>query len=561
MTPVIWPALVLLAEAVNHTYNSFRTGPLIPVDLGLSGMRTRLKSPDLYTIGWITALPIELAAATALLDEHHVAPEGFEQRPSDTNSYTWGRICEHNVVIASLPAGVYGITSAATTALNLIHSFPHIWIGLLVGIRGGIARPDLDYDIRLGDVVVSQPDVIRGICDYADSHKNDRWQRYAAAIAAAFAVELVEYVPVGQLEATQKVVEVIQSLNMEVCNLRTSIANIGRHISLDGLPNAKGASFDSHAEEHSPTCLPGTRMELLKDINRWVNDQNSKTIFWLNGMAGTGKSTIARTIAQMRHKRGDLGASFFFKRGETDRGSLAKFVPTVARRLAWNMPEVAPFIKNAADADSAIADKAVREQFEKLVQEPLLKATATLLSRPSVVIVVNALDECERDADIKCVLELFSTLRFACFLYVRVLVTSRPELPSIIKHDIAVFLRHEFNSIRENFNNLKEDWRLPVNWPTEADLIKLTMAAVPLFIYAATICRFVNDSCLGNPDKLLQSVLHHTSNNYASKLDITYSPVLKQQVVNRLGRERRNIIESFCLIVSTIITLVYTDLQ
>ncbi|KAM0346561.1 hypothetical protein ACHAP4_011668 [Fusarium culmorum] len=364
---------------------------------------------------------------------------------------------------------------------------------------------------------------------------------------------------------------------MEVCNLRTSIANIGRHISLDGLPNAKGASFDSHAEEHSPTCLPGTRMELLKDINRWVNDQNSKTIFWLNGMAGTGKSTIARTIAQMRHKRGDLGASFFFKRGETDRGSLAKFVPTVARRLAWNMPEVAPFIKNAADADPAIADKAVREQFEKLVQEPLLKATATLLSRPSVVIVVNALDECERDADIKCVLELFSTLRFACFLYVRVLVTSRPELPvrlgfsciedthqdlilheipqSIIKHDIAVFLRHEFNSIRENFNNLKEDWRLPVDWPTEADLIKLTMAAVPLFIYAATICRFVNDSCLGNPDKLLQSVLHHTSNNYASKLDITYSPVLKQQVVNRSGRERRNIIESFRLIVSTIITL------
>ncbi|RYC80662.1 Vegetative incompatibility protein HET-E-1 [Fusarium oxysporum f. sp. narcissi] len=702
-------------------------------------MKTRLESPDLYTIGWITALPIELAAVTAFLDEHHVAPEGFEQRPSDTNSYTWGRIGEHNVVIASLPAGVYGITSAATTASNLIHSLPHIRIGLLVGIGGGIARPDLDHDIRLGDVVVSQPDsttggvvqydfgkakangawerkgsldkpplvllsalgrlqaqherapskipellqkmleanpymkrpkkaftyqgaendrlfesqhdhvggsncdkcdlawevkrdrrestdpeihygviasgntlikdaatrdslledtghqcfcvemeaaglmdrfpclVIRGICDYADSHKNDRWQRYAAATAAAFAVELLDYVPVGQLEASRKVIEVIQSLDEKIFNLEISLDKIGHHISLDHLPNAEGASFDSHAEEHNPTCLANTRVELLRDIDHWIDDATSKAIFWLNGMAGTGKSTIARTIAQMRHKRGDLGASFFFKRGETDRGSLAKFVPTVARRLAWNMPEVAPFIKNAVDADPAIADKAVREQFEKLFREPLSKAMATSLSRPSVVIVVDALDECENDTDIKCVLELFSTLRFACFLHVRVLVTSRPELPvrlgfssiegthqdlilheipqSIIKHDIAVFLRHEFNSIRENFNNLKEDWRLPVDWPTEADLIKLTMAAVPLFIYAATICRFVNDSCLGNPDKLLQSVLHHTSKDHASKLDMTYSPVLKQQVVNRSGRERRNIIENFRLIVGTITTL------
>src|SRR4029450_6061659 len=106
----------------------------VPVDLSLSSrMKTRLESPNLYTIGWIAALPIELAAATALLDEHHVAPEGFEQRPSDPNSYTWGRIGEHTVVTPSLPAGVYGITSAATTASNLIHSLPHIRIGLLVG--------------------------------------------------------------------------------------------------------------------------------------------------------------------------------------------------------------------------------------------------------------------------------------------------------------------------------------------------------------------------------------------------------------------------------------------
>ncbi|PNP78057.1 hypothetical protein FNYG_08603 [Fusarium nygamai] len=356
------------------------------------------------------------------------------------------------------------------------------------------------------------------------------------------------------------------------------LQNVDHKIALDTLPVAEGASFDSHAEEHNPTCLANTREELLRDIDRWIDDPNSETIFWLNGMAGTGKSTISRTVARSRSKQSDLGASFFFKRGETDRGSLAKFVPTVARRLAWSMPEVAPFIKSALDADSAIVGKAVREQFEKLVREPLSKATGVSLSRPSIVIVVDALDECEKDADIKLLLELFSGLSFPGSLRVRVFVTSRPELPvrlgfssignthrdlilhkippSIIEHDISVFLRHEFANIRNCFNaEAVEELKLPVHWPGEANLEKLTRAAVPLFIFAATLCRFVNDSCLGNPDELLQSVLHHTGSGHASKLDMTYSPVLKQQVINRSGRERCDIIESFRLVVGTIIML------
>ncbi|KAK3997805.1 nucleoside phosphorylase domain-containing protein [Cladorrhinum sp. PSN332] len=124
--------------------------------------RTALDSPDHYTIGWIAALPIERAAATAMLDERHDKPQGFSQHPSDKNSYTWGRMGKHNIVIASLPAGIYGTTSAATTASSLLSSLPQIRIGLLVGIGGGIARPEEGRDIRLGDVVVSQPDGATG---------------------------------------------------------------------------------------------------------------------------------------------------------------------------------------------------------------------------------------------------------------------------------------------------------------------------------------------------------------------------------------------------------------
>ncbi|GKU04331.1 hypothetical protein FLAG1_07048 [Fusarium langsethiae] len=376
--------------------------------------------------------------------------------------------------------------------------------------------------------------------------------------------------------------------NLERCRGSISLAlnidqivilqNIDDRTTISQLPAAEGASFDSRAEEHNPTCLPNTREKLLKEIDCWIDGPTSKTIFWLNGKAGTGKSTISRTVARSRSKQGDLGASFFFKRGEIDRGNLSKFVSTVARCLAWSTPAVAPHIRSAVNADPVIADKAVREQFEKLVREPLSKATATSLCRPSVLIVVDALDECEKDADIKLILQLFSDLRLAGPLRVRVLVTSRPELPvrlgfssignayqdlilhkiplPIIEHDISVFLRHEFTNIRNSFNmDAVEELKLPMDWPGEANLGKLTRAAVPLFIFAATLCRFINDRYLGSPDELLQSVLKVSGTGQGSKLDMTYSPVLRQQVLDRSGDERLDIIESFRLIVGTIVIL------
>lgn len=120
-----------------------------------------LESGDMYTVGWISALPLELAAATAMLDEEHAVPTDFSRLHSDQNIYTFGRMGEHNLVFASLPAGVYGTTSAAATAQQMLSSFPNIRIGLMVGIGAGIPKPE-EYDIRLGDVVVSQPDGTSG---------------------------------------------------------------------------------------------------------------------------------------------------------------------------------------------------------------------------------------------------------------------------------------------------------------------------------------------------------------------------------------------------------------
>ena len=77
-----------------------------------------------------------------MLDEEHGRPLDFAQPVNDANSYTWGCIRDHNVVVASLPAGTYGTIPAATTALPMLFSFPNIRIGLFVGIGADIPRPD-----------------------------------------------------------------------------------------------------------------------------------------------------------------------------------------------------------------------------------------------------------------------------------------------------------------------------------------------------------------------------------------------------------------------------------
>ncbi|PYI36084.1 purine and uridine phosphorylase [Aspergillus indologenus CBS 114.80] len=113
-----------------------------------------------YTVGWICALAPELAAAAAMMDETYAPPAAFQQDPNDSNVYSYGRMGQHKVVIASLGAGMPGKVPASTTATNLLRSFPRIRFGLMVGIGGGIPAKiaeDSADDIRLGDVVVSVP--------------------------------------------------------------------------------------------------------------------------------------------------------------------------------------------------------------------------------------------------------------------------------------------------------------------------------------------------------------------------------------------------------------------
>lgn len=112
-----------------------------------------MSNPSEYTIGWICALTAEYVAARSFLDDIHDPPESVPA--NDNNSYTLGRMGQHNVVIAVLPDGEYGLSSAAAVVTDMVRTFINMRFGLMVGIGGG--APSATNDIRLGDVVVSSP--------------------------------------------------------------------------------------------------------------------------------------------------------------------------------------------------------------------------------------------------------------------------------------------------------------------------------------------------------------------------------------------------------------------
>lgn len=136
---------------------------------------------DSYTVGWICALDVELAASMAMLDNEL---PGLPQAEGDSNTYILGRIGRHNIVLTCLPSGTTGTNAAANAATNMMRSFPNIRFCLMVGIGGGAPRVPSDdpcEDIRLGDIVVSCPSINSGkqvFCLFKshNAYWNPRWR-------------------------------------------------------------------------------------------------------------------------------------------------------------------------------------------------------------------------------------------------------------------------------------------------------------------------------------------------------------------------------------------------
>ncbi|KAL8353865.1 hypothetical protein RB601_003618 [Gaeumannomyces tritici] len=349
------------------------------------------------------------------------------------------------------------------------------------------------------------------------------------------------------------------------------------------LPVAKGAAFNAGANEHDPSCHPATRVDLLDDIDRWIQDPNGNGIFWLRGMAGTGKSTISRTVAKKLADTKVPSASFFFKKGEGDRGSAAMFFTTIVTQLLHQLPALAPHVRNAIESDPAIVDKTKREQFEKLFLEPLDNCKGDVPG--PIAVVVDALDECDREEDATALVSLLSKAKEVTSVRIRFLVTSRPELPiclgfknigdsyqdlalheipaADVRKDISTFLREELAQIRDKFNKTVAGPGLPPDWPPSSSLKTLVDMAVPLFISASTACRFIAGSKYSNPRERLDKILEYKEKGGWSQLHTTYLPILNQLllghtnsgVVSCTEDERAEIVGWFREVVGTIVLL------
>jgi len=298
-------------------------------------------------------------------------------------------------------------------------------------------------------------------------------------------------------------------------------------------------------------------------------------------MAGTGKSTISRTIAQSFADEGLLGASFFFKRGERDRSNAALLFPTIAAQLVAIKPALASHVSAAIEADPAVTRKALKVQFEKLILKPLenLRRSSTDELK-TMVLIVDALDECERDDDIRVIIYLLSQAKSLSSVHLKAFFTSRPELPvrlgfskikgkyqglvlheipkPCIEHDIAAFLDFELAKIRNDYNALSpNDRQLQPDWPGPQIVQALVDMAVPLFIFAATVSRFIRDPAWCDPDGQLAKVLEYrlgTQQSEIDKLDATYRPVLDRLLVGSKAA-RSSLLDEFRTVVGSIVLL------
>ena len=264
-------------------------------------------------------------------------------------------------------------------------------------------------------------------------------------------------------------------------------------------------------------------------------------------MAGTGKSTIARTIARGYSEKKQLGASFFFTKGSGDVSHAGKFVTSVAVQLARSVPSLDKHICAGITDRSDIASQSLRDQWHQLVLGPLSKLDGTSC-HPQYVLVIDALDECDGDNNIRIILQLLAEVQSLPRVRLRVFLTSRPEIPircgfnqipgtehhdfvlhsispSIIDHDISIFLEY-------NLRLIGQERSLNTAWPG-GDVIKnLVQTASGLFIWAATTCRFIREGkrfAVKRLDTILQGSGSATIAP-EKHLDEIYTTVLKHSI-------------------------------
>jgi hypothetical protein len=292
---------------------------------------------------------------------------------------------------------------------------------------------------------------------------------------------------------------------------------------------AANALHNSGEVSDQPKCHPGTRVAILDHLIAWTAAlAYTSPIIWLHGPAGSGKSAIQRTIAQLLHERGLLLASFFFFRTAAGRNNANKFIATIAYQVALVIPATRPRIEQAIVRNPLIFSLSLWDQAQALILSPILaiyNEPSFNTSRRPRIFIIDGLDECA-DPDKQCgILDVLRRVLQSLPVPFALIIASRPEhhirgafdLGNLNRcssrlllddsynpdSDIMKFLVDKFSDIRKlhQFRSY-----VPETWPTQEVIDKLVAKASGQFIYASTVDRFIC-SIRHNPAERLDVLL------------------------------------------------------
>jgi len=284
-------------------------------------------------------------------------------------------------------------------------------------------------------------------------------------------------------------------------------------------------------------CTVETRKNILKDIQDWAEDPNSTRVYWMSGMAGTGKTTILYSLCEWLSKNQRLGGDYFCSRISSLCRDVNTIVPTLAYQLAQYSPAFRSALCKVIEENPEASKLDVKWQFEKLLQGPM-GAVKTAMPE-GVVVVIDALDECDDGDAFRLFLE--TLLKLAVDLPTKFLVTSRPE-PGIREKMLApgysrsVVHLHDIEEwiVEGDVKKyLTEALGAMSPSPSPEDIEWLAKRAGKLFIYAATTVRYIYPGGRGvNSNDRLRTVLGMDSRSTKQHNDLNklYTNILSAAV-------------------------------
>ncbi|KAG8768837.1 hypothetical protein FRC12_005332 [Ceratobasidium sp. 428] len=280
-------------------------------------------------------------------------------------------------------------------------------------------------------------------------------------------------------------------------------------------------------------CMQNTRVAVLHELRYWVHYGKSRNVLWLNGTAGTGKTTIAYSLCEHLEGSGRLSASFFYSRTHPSCRDINRIVPSVVHQLARQSRPFRHALLHVLSQDPKVIEWPVNEQFERLISVPLRAVTHTFDVDP--VVVIDALDQCE---DLEAVNQVLDTiLKHASDLPVKFLIVNRstlgiqsrmrglrgapaqPELglgqqaKSVVQEDIKAYLTAHLQHLA-----------LPA-----LDLEHLLLRSGVLFGYAAAIVNYINFGDTSKQTRRLNNLLERPSLSDGSQnQEVAYAAWLEQ---------------------------------